>query len=70
MNNQLPQCPICGNNLRITIAHGRKSGKPFIMLMCARDGRHFRAFISDQNYVQGTLVNIEAVRQSKEDNQK
>ena len=49
MNNI--NCPICANPLSITIARGRKSNKPFIMLKCDRDGRHFRGFITDQKYV-------------------
>ena len=49
MNNI--NCPICANPLSITIARGRKSSKPFIMLKCDRDGRHFRGFITDQEYV-------------------
>ena len=44
-------CLICGKSLSVRMAKGRKSGKPFIMLICPKDGRHFRAFISDQTYV-------------------
>ena len=44
-------CPICSNPLSVRIAHGRKSNKPFIMLKCDNDGRHFRGFITDQTYV-------------------
>ena len=36
-------------------AKGRKSGKPFIMLVCGVDGRHFRAFINDQDFVAKVL---------------
>ena len=48
-------CLVCGAALSIRAARGRKSGKPFVMLICPEDGRHFRAFITDQNYVQGVL---------------
>lgn len=48
-------CPICANALSIRIAHGRKSNKPFIMLKCDTDGRHFRGFITDQEYVKRVL---------------
>ena len=44
-------CPICSHPLSIRIARGRKSNKPFIMLKCDKDGRHFRGFITDQDYV-------------------
>ena len=49
MNNV--NCPICSKPLSVRIAHGRKSNKPFIMLKCNTDGRHFRGFITDQIYV-------------------
>ena len=55
-------CPICTNPLSITIAKGRKSNKPFIMLKCDTDGRHFRGFITDQAYVRKVLD-----EQNKED---
>ena len=44
-------CPVCGDLVDVRPAQGRKSRKPFIMLVCSRDGRHFRAFISDQEFV-------------------
>jgi hypothetical protein len=37
------------------MAKGRISNKPFIMLICPKDGRHFRAFISDQTYIARVL---------------
>ena len=52
--NQAP-CPVCTLPLRVRLARGRKSGKTFVMLLCAPDGRHFRAFISDRDFVQRTL---------------
>jgi hypothetical protein len=48
-------CPICANPLEARIARGRKSSKPFVMLVCRLDGRHFRAFISDQDYVKHVI---------------
>ena len=44
-------CPVCSRPLSVRPAEGRKSGKPFIMLVCAEDGRHFRGFITDIGYV-------------------
>ena len=52
-------CLICGDPLTVRLARGRKSGKPFIMLICGRDGRHFRGFITDQNYVGELLTRLE-----------
>ena len=52
-------CPVCSNPMIVRIAHGRKSNKPFLMVVCPRDGRHFRGFISDQAYVKGVLSNAE-----------
>ena len=48
-------CPICSNTLSVRIAKGRKSNKLFIMLVCGKDGRHFRGFITDQIYVKKVL---------------
>ncbi len=48
-------CPVCSKPLSISIAKGRKSNKPFIMLKCEKDGRHFRGFITDQDFVRRIL---------------
>ncbi len=50
-------CPVCSKPLTISIAKGRKSNKPFIMLKCGVDGRHFRGFITDQDFVRRILQN-------------
>ena len=52
-------CPICFSNISVTIAKGRKSNKPFIMMKCPTDGRHFRGFITDQEYVSNVLHEME-----------
>jgi hypothetical protein len=46
-------CPVCGTNLTISPARSRKAKKPktFLMLVCPLDGRHFRGFISDSDFV-------------------
>jgi hypothetical protein len=62
MSNQLPGCPICGESLALSLAHGRKSGKPFIMLRCLKDGRHFRGFITYQPYVMEMLNKAETLK--------
>ena len=53
------QCPICKEGLKVSLAKGRKSGKPFIMLVCPKSGKHFRGFISDQEYVGKVLEGTE-----------
>ena len=52
-------CVVCGGPLALRLAHGRKSGKPFLMLVCPNDGRHFRAFINDKEYVRGVFDLLE-----------
>ena len=51
------RCPICSVTLKLTTATSRKSKTPrtFLMLACPKDGRHFRGFISDRDFVQRTL---------------
>jgi len=44
-------CPVCGGPVDVRPAQGRKSRKLFVMLVCSRDGRHFRGFINDQEFV-------------------
>jgi len=48
---QLIPCPLCPQPLALSIAHGRKTGKPFVALKCPRDARHFRGFIADRQFV-------------------
>ena len=57
--HQSTPCLICGQPLAIRLAHGRKSGKPFVSLICPKDGRHFRAFINDREFVGGFLTRLE-----------
>ena len=58
LNKGIP-CLVCGEQLTIRLAKGRKSQKTFLMLLCSQDGRHFRGFISDRNYVDGVLARLE-----------
>jgi hypothetical protein len=51
-------CIVCGGGLTLRTARGRKSGKPFLMLICPTDGRHFRGFINDQGYVKQVLSRV------------
>ena len=52
-------CPVCGVTLRVSTAQGRTSHKPFLMLVCPGDGRHFRGFINDREYVATVLARLE-----------
>ena len=52
-------CHICGVALEVRLAHGRKSGKTSVMLICTADGRHFRAFITHPDYVRSVLARLE-----------
>ena len=53
-------CMVCRGPLSFRLTRGRKSGKPSIMLICPADGRHFRGFINDRDYVSRAIENIEA----------
>ena len=57
-NGAIP-CLVCREPLTVRLARGRKSGKPFVMLVCSRDGRHFRAFVSDKDFVSRVLEGAE-----------
>ncbi len=57
--NGMPSCPVCKQSLSVELAHGRKSGKAFVMLRCPIDGRHFRGFISDRGFVSAVLARLE-----------
>lgn len=52
-------CPVCGIPLSIRPSRGRKSGKPFIMMVCPTDGRDFRGFITNQRYVAQVFDRLE-----------
>jgi hypothetical protein len=65
MSASAPLCPVCNKPLSIGLARGRKSGKLFIMLLCAQDGRHFRGFINHQPYVERVMDGIRAANQSE-----
>ena len=60
------KCPICAEPLRFSIASSRKAKrkKAFVMLVCPKDGRHFRGFISDQQWV-GRLVEAQTDTDSR-----
>ena len=53
-------CHICRSPLSVRLTRGRKSGKPFVMLVCPSDGRHMRAFVADADYVSNVIERLEA----------
>ena len=59
LDQQIP-CPLCTQSLALRLARGRKSGKPFLMLVCPVDGRHFRGFITQREYVAAVLARLES----------
>ena len=63
--NQPIQCPVCGDQLSLQIASGRKSGKTFLMLKCLRDGRHFRGFITHRPFVESLIQKLENLKNDK-----
>ena len=58
-HRESPLCIICSQPLTVRLAKGRKSQKPFVMLICSQDGRHFRAFVNYQPYVAEVLKRLE-----------
>ena len=53
-------CPVCGTSMSLSPARSRRSKKPktFLMLKCTKDGRHFRGFINDENFVSGVMEQV------------
>ena len=49
-------CLVCEGPLELRPTKGRKSGKAGLMLICPRDGRHLRGFITDRGYVDRILA--------------
>ena len=53
------RCHLCGRQLQAQLVHGRKSRKPFVMLVCPADGRHMRTFVGDAGYVGKVVERLE-----------
>ncbi len=62
MDKQTTPCPVCSQPLSFRLARGRKSGKPFIQLVCAQDGRHFRGFIADKSYIDNVFNHLDQLQ--------
>ena len=50
-----PNCMVCGEPLDLRRTQGRRSRKPSLMFVCPVDGRHFRAFVTYQPFVDAVL---------------
>jgi hypothetical protein len=57
------KCPVCEIALILTPARSRKSKNPkqFLMLVCPNDGRHFRGFINDREFVGEVIQKAERI---------
>jgi uncharacterized protein YbaR (Trm112 family) len=53
------RCPVCAGPLELKLAHGKRTGKVFVMLICPVNGKHLRAFISDKDFVGSVLAKLE-----------
>ena len=60
------KCPVCGTELSLAPAKSRKSRNPkqFLMLVCPTDGRHFRGFINDREFVRQVMQRAEQIDQA------
>ena len=52
-------CPVCGLKLSLRLCNSRK-GKVSIMLKCPQDGKHFRGFIADKEFVTAVVQRVES----------
>ena len=60
------KCPVCATALSLAPAKSRKSKNPkqFLMLVCPSDGRHFRGFINDREFVRQVMQRAEQIDQA------
>ena len=56
-----PNCMVCGEALDLRRTQGRRSRKPFLMFVCPVDGRHFRAFVTYQPFVDAVLGRMDGL---------
>jgi hypothetical protein len=52
-------CLICQQPLTLRLARGRKSGKPFLMLVCPQGWSGLPGLFNDQAYVKQVLARLE-----------
>ena len=56
-----PTCLICGTSLKVALTTSKK-GKVAVGLSCPVDGRHFRGFVNDRDYVTRTIQATQALQ--------
>ena len=59
-------CPICGADLNVKVSTSKR-GKVSLSLACPTNGRHFRAFINDSNFVRRVMDSLEGHTPSSDD---
>ena len=52
-------CHICQAFLKVKLARGKKSGKPFVMPTRPEDGKHIRAIAADRAFVENRIGQAE-----------
>ena len=53
------RCPACEAELKVTTSTS-KTGKVALVFACPRDGRDFRAFINNRDYVRKVMDSLKA----------
>lgn len=53
------RCPVCEAELKVTTSTS-KLGNVALVFACPRDGRDFRAFINNKEYVRRVMDSIES----------
>lgn len=53
------RCPVCEAELKVTTSTS-KTGKVALVLACRRDGKDFRAFVNNRDYVRKVLDSLKA----------
>ncbi len=51
-------CPVCGAGLKVNTCTS-KAGKVALVLVCPKDGRDFRAFINNREYIREVFDSLE-----------
>ncbi len=57
-------CPVCSASMHFSLARSRKAKRPktFLTVACPSDGRHFRGFIADSDFVSTVVGDLERLQ--------
>ena len=58
-----PSCFLCGAALAVKLTQS-KTGRVAVAMACSRDGRHWRSFVNDHDYVAQVVARLESTRQN------